>query len=149
MWIFRSCFLTLNGRRFSDCMSVWLHRVVIIWLGTLQRAGIKWCSIKVGWIELKQQMLSSCIKRSEFLWLDILSPFFETAQYFVFPLEIYRPPCIILDFLNSLGQGQVCCSSLNLLWYSRDSQYGGEVKSLYIGASLHGFKFPLCPLWII
>ena len=79
---------------FPEYTLVWLYFVLITWLATLWRVGIKHCGKFCG-IKMNRKKHFSSLKYSKSLWLDILSPFFETLQYFVFLLVLRGLPWML------------------------------------------------------
>ena len=112
---------------FPEYTLVWLYFVLITWLATLWRVGIKHCGKFCG-IKMNRKKHFSSLKYSISLWLDILSPFFETLQYFVFLLVVRGLPwmlshSVMSDSLWSLWT--VAHQALLSMGFSRQEYWSG------------------------
>lgn len=100
-------FFTLNSRIFFWVHTIVIYFIVIIWLRSLWRIGIKWYSIEVCWMKMNIK----CSRLHELLlqistsrcYLSLL----WNSTVFVLPLLTHTLLCIILNFINSLGQSQM------------------------------------------
>ena len=112
---------------FPEYTLVWIYFVVITWLATLWRVGIKHCGKFCG-IKMNSQSHFSSLKYSKSLWLDILAPFFDTLQYFVFLLVIRGLPSmlshsVVSDSLWSLWT--VACQVPLSMGFSSQEEWSG------------------------